>query len=92
MTTNTSAKATGHQHSGSEQVLSERHRGMLALLALRPRGAILRGEEEKRIIRELTYTGLISDVYEMLGGALSARITEAGRAALARHSRTDEGE
>lgn len=67
--------------SGVVKLTSEQI-SLLQVLALRPRVAILRGEDEKRIANSLLHTGFIRDMYEMPGGGLSAGITPAGRAAL----------
>jgi hypothetical protein len=62
--------------------MTESERNLLAHIALRPNGAIIRDPEDKRLVGRFTMKGYVSDVYEVAGGALTARITSDGRDAL----------
>lgn len=62
--------------------LTKAQKDLLHVISLRPRGAIIRGPAEIKILQSLSTTGAVTNVYEMLGGGLYAQITAAGREAL----------
>ena len=65
--------------------LTEAQKTLLVILASADKGSIFHFDNNKRVVNSLMHRipALISDVYEMPGGGLSASITEAGREALA---------
>jgi len=64
-----------------EVKLTSEQQSLLAMLALRPHGAPVRGERDKAVALELCGLGLVCDPH-LLDAALFTRITPAGRRAL----------
>lgn len=62
--------------------LTEAQRDLLALIAMRPNGAMIRSEEGKADVLVLAAKVFVCDPHT-IGSALFTRITDAGRAALA---------
>jgi hypothetical protein len=64
--------------------LTDKQVAFLEALVLRPHGAVIRGEEQVRILFTLEHSGLLCNVYELpRGGEYTARLTQKGRAFLA---------
>lgn len=77
---------------GQPAATTPEERDLLRVLALRPNGGIVRGEDEKRMVFRMCHSGLISDVYDMPGGAVTARVTAAGKAELENYEGDVDGE
>lgn len=73
---------TKHTGEAGKVALTEEQRGLLELLTLRPRAAVIRGIGPKLTLMEMIPSGFVSDVYQLSSGAFTAKITEAGRTAL----------
>jgi hypothetical protein len=62
--------------------MTDAQRKLLHEMMLRPHGIVVRDPDSKAVLDEITFTGWVSDVYEMPDGSRTARITASGRDAL----------
>lgn len=59
----------------------------LEALIPHPRGAIIRGKEQVRILFTLEHSGLLCDVYQLSRDEYTARLSQLGRAFLAERNK-----
>lgn len=63
---------------------NDEQRDLLHLMSLRPHGIVLRDDDHIRILVSMTLSPWVSDVFDVPGGGVTAKITENGRKAVER--------